>query len=66
MHGLPVYKNIQLLARVIFTPLEAFEMRNYEVDTTMLAKNYNPYQLNLHYILVTVIQIFSKSQIWEF
>ena len=58
-----LYANNQLLARVIFTPLVALEPRNYEVDTSVHTQDYNPCQLKLHYILVTVIQNFSKSQI---
>ena len=59
-------QTINLLAKVIFTPLVTLEQRNYGVDTDMHAQDYKPYQLKFNYILVTIILNCSKRKIREF
>ena len=56
-------QSINLLAKVIFTPLVTPEQRNYGVYTSMHAQDY---QLTFNYILVTIILNCSKSKIREF
>ena len=56
-------QSINLLAKVIFTPLVTPEQRNYGVYTSMHAQDY---QLTFNYILVTIILNCPKSKIREF